>query len=436
MTWFGVKAKLDNNQDASKLYNRTVMPDGLRIVTASMPSTRSVSVAFYIGAGSRYENDPESGVSHYLEHMLFKGTSKRPRPKDVSETIERVGGYINAGTERELTVYWSRVARDHMPVAMDLLTDMLQNSTFELSEIEKERQVILEELHQVNDVPSQKAFLLNDSLLWPNQPLGRDIGGTPETVNSITKNMMLDYMKDQYRPNNVVLVVAGQIDHSEVEDLVSRSSLNLQDIGRRELIPAVETELDNPIIVEYRPTEQAHICLSFPGISIMDPDRYSLDLLNTVLGEGMASRLFLSLREDKGLVYEVGSSVSKFTDTGSMTVYAGTDPANANSAIEGIITELSRAVENIDQTELDRARELIKGRLFLGLEDTRSVSSWLGGQELLLNRLRSPDEVASQLDELNLEDLQRVAKRLFRQELYRVAIVGPYKSDKQFRRLL
>lgn len=248
--------------------------------------------------------------------------------------------------------------------------------------------------------------------------------------------MMLDYMKDQYRPNNVVLVVAGQIDHSEVEDLVSRSSLNLQDIGRRELIPAVETELDNPIIVEYRPTEQAHICLSFPGISIMDPDRYSLDLLNTVLGEGMASRLFLSLREDKGLVYEVGSSVSKFTDTGSMTVYAGTDPANANSAIEGIITELSRAVENIDQTELDRARELIKGRLFLGLEDTRSVSSWLGGQELLLNRLRSPDEVASQLDELNLEDLQRVAKRLFRQELYRVAIVGPYKSDKQFRRLL
>ena len=162
-------------------------------------------------------------------------------------------------------------------------------------EIEKERQVILEELHQVNDVPSQKAFLLNDSLLWPNQPLGRDIGGTPETVNSITKDMMLDYMRDQYRPNNVVLVVAGQIDKSEVEDLVASSSLNLQDIGKRELIPAVETELDNPIIVEYRATEQAHICLSFPGISIMDRDRYSLDLLNTVLGEGMASRLFLSL---------------------------------------------------------------------------------------------------------------------------------------------
>tara|TARA_B100001750_G_C15512628_1_gene604734 strand:+ start:1866 stop:2972 length:1107 start_codon:yes stop_codon:yes gene_type:complete len=368
--------------------------------------------------------------------MLFKGTSKRPRPKDVSETIERVGGYINAGTERELTVYWSRVARTHMPVAMDLLTDMLQDSLFDPAEIEKERQVILEELHQVNDVPSQKAFLLNDSLLWPNQPLGRDIGGTPETVNSITKDMMIDYMTDQYRPNNVVLVVAGQIEHAEVEDLLSKSSLDLRSVGNREMIPAKETKLDNPIIVEHRSTEQAHICLSFPGISVMDSDRYSLDLLNTVLGEGMASRLFLSLREDKGLVYEVGSSVAKLTDTGSMTIYAGTDPSNANDAIQGIIEELDRAIEHIDQSELDRARELIKGRLFLGLEDTRSVSSWLGGQELLLNRLRSPDEVASELDQLKLDDIKRVAERLFKPELYRIAIVGPYESDKQFRRLI
>ena len=427
---------MDKNQDISTLYNRSVMPDGLRIVTASMPSTRSVSVAFFIGAGSRYENELESGVSHYLEHMLFKGTSKRPRPKDVSETIERVGGYINAGTERELTVYWSRVARTHMPVAMDLLTDMLQDSLFDPAEIEKERQVILEELHQVNDVPSQKAFLLNDSLLWPNQPLGRDIGGTPETVNSITKDMMIDYMTDQYRPNNVVLVVAGQIEHAEVEDLLSKSSLDLRNVGTREMIPAKETKLDNPIIVENRSTEQAHICLSFPGIGVMDSDRYSLDLLNTVLGEGMASRLFLSLREDKGIVYEVGSSVAKLTDTGSMTIYAGTDPSNANDAIEGIIEELDRAIEYIDQSELDRARELIKGRLFLGLEDTRSVSSWLGGQELLLNRLRSPDEVASELDQLKLDDIKRVAERLFKRELYRIAIVGPYESDKQFRRLI
>ena len=168
----------------------------------------------------------------------------------------------------------------------------------------------------------------------------------------------------------------------------------------------------------------------------MDSDRYSLDLLNTVLCEGMASRLFLSLREDKGLVYEVGSSVAKLTDTGSMTIYAGTDPSNANDAIQGIIEELDRAIEHIDQSELDRARELIKGRLFLGLEDTRSVSSWLGGQELLLNRLRSPDEVASELDQLKLDDIKRVAERLFKPELYRIAIVGPYESDKQFRRLI
>ncbi|MDA1095840.1 MAG: pitrilysin family protein, partial [Chloroflexi bacterium] len=196
-------------------YARTVRSDGLRILTAPMPTTRSVSVALYIGAGSRYESDEEAGVSHYLEHMFFKGTERRPTPKEVSETIERVGGFMNASTDREVTVYWARVARPHFSLAMDLLGDMLLHSTFEQAEIEKERQVILEELHTVNDVPSERASLMADEALWPGQALGRDVAGTPETVNGIDRDLLLSYMGQQYHPANSVLTVAGQVTEDE-----------------------------------------------------------------------------------------------------------------------------------------------------------------------------------------------------------------------------
>ena len=418
------------------MYTRSVLSNGLRVLTAPMPATRSVSIGFYIGAGSRYEADEEAGVSHYLEHMLFKGTDERRTPKEVSETIERVGGFMNASTDREATVYWARVAHPHFALALGLLTDMLLNSTFDPEEIEKERQVIIEELHTVNDVPSQRAYLLADAALWPGQPLGRDIAGTPESVGGMQRHTMLDYLGQQYDPSNSVLAIAGHFDEEHALDLAGSLLSGWKQRNPRSWIQAEEKPVQDRSVVEYRRTEQSHICLTFPGIPSTDPQRHAVDVLNALLGEGMASRLFLELRENRGLVYEVSSSSLHLRDCGAMTVYAGADPRRCPEAVAAIIHELVRVASDIEEPELERARELVKGRLLLRLEDTRGVSGWLGAQELLLDRIYDPDEIVARLDALTVQDLREAAERVLRPESFRLAIVGPHRSQKRYARLL
>ena len=418
------------------MYTRSVLPNGLRVLTAPMPTTRSVSIGFYIGAGSRYESDDEAGVSHYLEHMLFKGTEQRRTPKEISETIERVGGFMNASTDREATVYWARVAHPHFELALGLLSDMLLNSTFEPEEIEKERQVIIEELHTINDVPSQRAYLLADAALWPGQPLGRDIAGTPESVGGMQRGTLLDYMGQQYDPANSVLAIAGRVDEDRALDLVSSLLSGWSQRNPRSWIRAEEKPDPNRCTIEYRRTEQSHICLTFPGVPSTDPQRHAVDVLNALLGEGMASRLFLELRENRGLVYEVSSSSLHLRDCGAMTVYAGADPRRCPEAVGAILHELARVVDGLEESELERARELVKGRLLLRLEDTRGVSGWLGAQELLLDRVYDPEEVVARLDALTVDDLLQAAHRVLRPESFRLAIVGPHRSQKRYTRLL
>ena len=423
-------------EGSGTIYRRSVLPNGLRVLVAPMPTTRSVSMGFYIGAGSRYETDDEAGVSHYLEHMLFKGTKVRKTPKEISETIERVGGFMNASTDREVTVYWARVAHPHFELALGLLSDMLLNSTFEPEEIEKERQVILEELHTVNDVPSQRAYLLADAALWPDQPLGRDIAGTPESVEGIRRDMLLGYMGQQYDPANSVLAIAGHVDGDAALDLANSLLGGWGQHKPRTWIPASDGSTETRSVVEYRKTEQSHICLTFPGVPSTDPQRYAVDVLNTLLGEGMASRLFLELRENRGIVYEVSSSSMHLRDCGAMTVYAGSDPRRGPEAVQAILHELIRVKKDMQETELERARELAKGRLLLRLEDTRGVSGWLGAQELLLDRIYDPEEVVEELDRLTLSDIRAAAERVIRPELFRLAIVGPHRSNRRFNRLL
>lgn len=417
-------------------YQRSVLPSGLRVLTCDMPATRSVSAAFYIGAGSRYEEEHEAGISHYLEHMFFKGTEGRSTAREISETIERVGGYMNGSTDREVTVYWVRVARPHFALAVDLMADMLLHSKFDPAEIEKERQVILEELHTVNDVPGQRVDLLADAALWPDQPLGRDVAGTPESVRAIQRDALLAYQGQQYDPTNTVVAVAGQVSHEETVEMVERLLSGWARGDPRPWIPVQDRQPPSRCIVEYRRTEQAHICLVLPGLSTMDPDRYALDILNAVLGEGMASRLFLELRERQGLVYEVASGVAHLRDCGCVTVYAGSDPRRAPQAFQAILHELGRAAQDIEPSELERARELLKGRLLLRLEDTRGVSGWLGGQEMLLGRVSTPEETVATLDAVTVEEVRAVARRLFHPELYRVAVVGPFRKGARFHALL
>ena len=415
-------------------YTRSVLPNGLRLLTAPMPSTRSVSIAFFVAAGSRYEREEEAGASHFLEHMLFKGTERRPRPQDISETIERVGGYLNASTDRETTIFWARVARPHLPLAVDVLTDMVLNSTFPIEEMDKERDVILEEMHSSNDSPSQRAFTMADEMLWPGQPLGRDICGTEESIRSVSRDTIMSYMRDQYDPPQIALVVAGQTDHAEIEDLLQGRLDGWPRGAPRPMQPALDELPENRVAVEYRRTEQANICLNMPGLSVRDPDRFALAMLTSILGDGMASRLFLELRERLGLVYDVDCAMVTLLDAGEVSIFAGSHASRGEEVIQAILNELERATRGVTMSELDRARELTKGRLLLRLEDTRGILNWIGTQEIIGGDIETPEQLIEKLDAVTTDDVLRVARRFFNPERYRLAVVGPYRSDRRFRK--
>ena len=417
-------------------YTKSVLPNGIRLLTASMPATRAVSIAFYVGTGSRFEHENESGASHFLEHILFKGTKRRPLAQDVSEAIERVGGFMNASTDRELTIYWARVARPHLNIGIDVLSDMLLNSTFPPEEIEKERDVILEEIHTSYDSPSQRVFHMADTIMWPDQPLGQDIAGTEASIRELSRDTIMSYMREQYDPSQVVMAVAGQIEHTEIEQIVGEL-LEGWPQGTPRPMPPVQDKLpESRVALEYRKTEQANICLMLPGMAANDPDRRALWMLNAILGDGMACRLFLELRERLGIVYEVDADVMYLRDTGAMGIYAATVPQRGPQALQAIISELDRAARDISQSELDRARELSKGRMLLRLEDTRSISGWLGGQEVTFGSIETPEEVVAELDGITVEDVRRVAQRIFKPDLYRLTVVGPYRSDRRFRNII
>ncbi len=401
-----------------------------------MPHTRSVSVSIYVGAGSRYERSAEAGVSHFVEHLCFKGTERRPTPRHVSEVIDSVGGVLNAGTDRELTVYYCKVARPHLELAMDVLADMLRYPLFAPEEVEKERKVIMEELAMVADSPAQQVDILIDQVLWPDQPLGRDVAGTPESISTISRETALSYLRRQYVPNNAVVSVAGNITHGEVLDLVGRYLGDWAPGAAEGWFPAVNGQSAARTSVLYKKTEQAHISLALRGVSLQHPDRYALDLLSVLLGEGMSSRLFLELRERRGLCYDVHSYVSHFLDAGAFTIYAGVDPASACEAIKALLEQLALLWEGISEEEVTKAKELSKGRLLLRMEDTRNVSGWIGGQEILTGRIRTPDDMVAILEALTPQDLSRVAATLLRTDQLNLAVVGPFKSDKKFAGLL
>ncbi|MBF8299014.1 MAG: insulinase family protein [Dehalococcoidia bacterium] len=416
------------------MFEKTVLANGMPVFTVKMPQVRSVSVAYFFGAGSRYEQDDEAGASHFLEHLLFKGTPRRPLAQEISGAIERVGGYMNAATDREVTTYWTKVARPYFPEALDLLSDMVMNSVYDAKEMERERKVILEEISSVNDSPGQKVDVLIDQAVFPGQPLGRDVAGTRESVEGITREMILDYAASQYCPNNGVLAVAGDLEHNDVVEAVSSQIGAWQPKVPRSWIPADQSPREPTTVVENRRTEQAHFCLAMRGLSSRHPARYALDLLNVVLGEGMSSRLFVELREKNGLAYEVHSSVSHFLDDGMVTLYAGVDPARIHDAISRAIEELHRLKEPIPDDELDKAKAMVKGRMLLRTEDTRSMASWTGIQQLLAKEVRTIDDVVKIIDAITVEDLQNVAAEVITPEKLSLAVVGPFRSQARFER--
>ncbi len=421
----------------STTFQKDVLDNGLRVITSPMPEMRSVTIGLFLAIGSRFEKPKESGVSHFIEHMLFKGTKKYPTSRDVSGAIEGIGGVLNAATDKELTVYWAKVAGSQFPQAFDVLADMLLSPRFDPAEIEKERKVIIEELGMYMDSPHDWVHVLIDEVLWPNHPLGWDVGGTKESVSGITRRGMMGYMARNYGPENLVISVAGDVQHGLVLEQVRQALGSWERRGLPNYAPATNSNGASPLRVEHKSTEQANVCIAGPALSRNHPDRFKLALLNVIFGEGMTSRLFMEIREKLSLAYDVHSYINHFADAGALVVYAGVDPSKIDATITAVINEIDKLrQEPVSPEELHHAREYYKGRMVLRLEDTRAVAGWHGGQELLNDKIMEVDEVIQIIDRITPEELLQLTRDIFTPDWLHMAVVGPFKSEARFRKLL
>ncbi len=414
-------------------FERSVLDNGLRVLTSTLPHTNAVSINFLFGAGSRYESDDIAGASHLFEHMLFKGTERRPTPREVSEVVEGVGGALNAFTDRELTGYWCRLARPHYQNGIDLLADMVQNSLLRSEDIDREKQVVYEEIRATHDSPAGRTGMILEETMWPDQPLGRDVAGTVESVGAISRDAMLDYLHTQYVASNTVISIAGNIQHEEVVSQIDDLLGGLDD-GTPLPMSSFVDNLEGPVArVEMRPTEQAHVAIGIHGLSMSDSDRHALSLLSVILGESMSSRLFEEIREKRGLAYDIHSSAGTMSDTGLLVVESGIDPARVEAAVPVIVEEVAKMRDGVTDREFTQAKELSKGRMLLRMEESRVVSNFLGGQELLKGEIRTVEQVIADLDAVEPDDIARVAKRVIRPDKMALSMVGPFDDPIPFK---
>jgi len=405
-------------------------------VTAELPDRPSVSLAVIFRVGSRYESDAQAGVSHFLEHMFFKGSARYAGAKEIAEAIEGVGGVLNAATDKELTLYWARVPENKAELAIDVLSDMLFAPRLDAGELEKERLVVLEELRMYQDSPQEYVHSLFEQIAWPNHPLGRDTAGTEASVRGLKREDLLRYLEEHYLLKNLIVTVAGPLTHEGIRELLE-PRLKPRGNGVAPVFqPSGPNGAHPRVLIKAKKTEQAHICLGVHAPSYMDKDRFAIDILNTVLGEGMSSRLFLEVREKLGLAYDVHSFVNRLYDTGVLGVYAGSEPRQATRAVGAIVGQLKRLTEEpVAEAELTKAKEFYKGRLLLQMESTNSVATWYGGQEALMGKILGLDETVAEVDAVSAADLTRVARDLFRQSI-QLAVIGPFRSEARFLRAI
>ncbi len=415
------------------MYEKTTLANGLRILTNRMPHTHSAAVQFYVGVGARNEQIEKSGISHFLEHMVFKGTSKRPRPVQISEAIEGVGGALDAATDHEHTNYRALVPSPHLAAAVDVLSDMLRRPLLLKEEVARERDVIIEEISSTYDSPSEIVDFLFDELLWGNHPLGRDVAGSKQTVRRIRSQDLETHLLQGYTPDRIVVSVAGNVTHKRVVRELERQWGDLAPAAAGAHLPAAPApppDETGPRTLPYRKrTEQTNLILGVPALSYTHPQRYTQDVLDAILGSGMSSRLFVEIRENRGLAYAVSSFTRTYQDTGAFGVYAAVDNEKVPSALQGILAEMERIKrEPVPDTELRKVKEYIKGHTLLGLERSGYVAHWGGWQELMLGRIQGVDEVLEQVEAVTSEGVAALANELFREERLHLALVSPMKN--------
>ena len=415
-------------------YERHVLDNGLRVLTANLPEAQSVTCMVMLAAGSRYETPETNGIAHFSEHMFFKGTERRPSARQIAGEIDAIGGEFNAFTGKEYTAYYVKCAAEHRDVALDVIVDMLRNSRFEPEEIEREKGVIIEEMNMYFDTPRDFIGGVYESLLYGDQPLGWDIIGRKETVRGATRETFLSYLDRWYQPPRMVLGFGGRVG----DDVLERAQELLGDL------PGADTGAPGPVQpyangrvrVFTKQSNQAHVILGVPSYSLEHPDRYALQLLSTVLGGGMSSRLFTEVRERRGLAYYVFGLNHSYTDTGSLYAQAGVDINRIDEAVSTILTELRGMTDTVPADELEKARSFAKGRFVLQLESPQGLILFGLRREVLEGHAPDLEEVLDGLNAVTAADVQRVAQDLIADEALRLAVIGPFDDAERFEQLL
>jgi predicted Zn-dependent peptidase len=421
--------------EETPFFQRTALPDGPRVISARLPHSRSLSAAVYVLAGSRQETKELAGVAHFMEHVTFKGTKAYPTTRAVSEAIEGCGGSSNAATDRESTVYWTRLPVRRAELGFRMLAELTLHPLLRDNDISRERDIIVEEIRSYRDDPGQFVFNLFDRAFFGDTALGWEIAGDEDSVRGLGIGDIKRFWSETYRPANTVVAVAGDLDHDSVVDIVSRNFGTGNGV-----VPGYVAATALPVerlAVEHRDLAQAHVVLGLPALKRDDPDQWNLEMLNTILGEGSSSRLFQELREEAGLAYDVHSFQTDFADCGAIQIYAGVDPADLDASVSAMLDELRKLVaEPVALDELDRARAFTSGRLELRLEEGRHMSAWLGVQEALHDRVLTLDDALAELDKVTPEGIQALAQRLFTDENLCLAVIAPKGTTRNLEKVL
>jgi predicted Zn-dependent peptidase len=415
----------------------STLANGMRVVTTPVPTAQSVSVNVFVGIGSRGEDRRTNGLSHYMEHMLFKGTPRRPNAIIVAEAIEGAGGVLNAYTSKELTCYWNQVPYDKLALAMDVLADMYRNAKLEQVEIDRERTVVQQEIRRAFDQPGAWASELLSRAVFGDQPIGWPIAGTLETIEAMQHDDFVQHVATYYTPSNTVLSVSGQTTHDEVMHLAEEQFGGMEDHAVPAIPAAVEQFGDEPVVVEKREIAQCNIGIALHAIPRKDPDRYPLQVLNTILGRGMSSRLFKEVRERRGLAYSVGSGVSRYNDIGTMSVSAGVTLDHLEEATKVIRDELFKLTTDAPgEDEITKARDFSTGNFRLGLESTMALAQRAGESLLMTGEIEPIEDVVSSINAVTPADVTRVAQRLFKPGAFAMSVVGPGGDAEALRAIL
>ena len=414
------------------MYQKAVLDNGLRIVTHKMSGRSSAALGVWIGVGGRYEDNTNKGIAHLLEHLCFKGAGKYSAFQ-IKETIEGVGGSLNAFTSEEFTCYLAKLIVRHLPLALDVLSDMVLAPLLTEKDMEKEKAVILEEIKMYRDLPQAYVNELLDELLWPAHPLGMNLAGTPESVRALSRSQVNSFCRDFYHPENIVVSVSGDIEHQKIIKYLSKAFSKSKARPALKFKPAPENRQETARVKFFtKDTEQSHLAMAYLGYKRNHPDRHAMGLLHIVLGANMSSRLFNEVREKKGLAYEIGTQARYFYDTGAFFVHAGVDNRKIANAVSTILKEMEKITKfKVRKDEFTRAKEYYTGQLLMSLEDTLDHMLWVGEQEIALRRIKSQQDILAEVRKVAIEDLKRVAKDIFRNNNLSLAVIGPLPSPVQ-----